>query len=486
VTECDDDELILEYFDGCIERWFCPKSEEEFEIDNAVLCYYDTGEGTYLRVDHCDCLINSYIQLYNGGQIPNDLDECGCDFSYLIDGNICDDDPVDIQFVSSSNSILMTIRDRATREIRFSKLDQELNQLSTSSWMHFEYEIRDARILRDSVLFLAGSNGNGTIIQAIYGSTALNEKNWVYTFPLELDIASIMEDENGSISLITKHNDSSNYFTYLFDVEGKLLRESEINNSKSVEIIKVIDDTCKIVVENNLTFKSLKYFKNDVEVLRKDLAIDWAVKAVFLDRDDIVLFVNISGFQKIGEQEYDFNNRNGLVIVRLDSKGNISSSRALMEELNNSFISTKIERLSLSKYAVIGYSYDGRLGIDDVVDDTYDVSESMCSMLTSLDLGESESIKSQIVTRSSSIDYAIRVIPNPFNSTFSINLSGYDIYNLNIDLLDYNGRILTQKNSLINDENDIITFNGSNLSQGIYFIRITSSDVNEILKIVKN
>ena len=70
--------------------------------------------------------------------------------------------------------------------------------------------------------------------------------------------------------------------------------------------------------------------------------------------------------------------------------------------------------------------------------------------------------------------------PNPFNPSTIINFSVFESLPIKIDLYDINGRYLkTIVNDYYSNGNHDVLIDGANLSSGIYYVQITSTDLSK-------
>ena len=78
-----------------------------------------------------------------------------------------------------------------------------------------------------------------------------------------------------------------------------------------------------------------------------------------------------------------------------------------------------------------------------------------------------------------------RTYPNPFNPTFTIPLKLNENAFVNIQLVNILGqKVLQIENSQMSIGNNDLQINCENLSSGVYFVKVTIDNVNEIQKVV--
>jgi hypothetical protein len=75
---------------------------------------------------------------------------------------------------------------------------------------------------------------------------------------------------------------------------------------------------------------------------------------------------------------------------------------------------------------------------------------------------------------------AVKVYPNPTNGVLTVDLANG--LNKTIEVTDISGRIVSK---IISAE-DSLEFNLSNLAEGVYYLKVSSNYVNEIIKVVKH
>ena len=77
----------------------------------------------------------------------------------------------------------------------------------------------------------------------------------------------------------------------------------------------------------------------------------------------------------------------------------------------------------------------------------------------------------------------ISISPNPSNATFTINMQSVNIENYSLQIKDVLGRAVAHYEN-INAQNSFVF--GKELSDGLYFTRISKGDNFNIIKIIKN
>jgi GEVED domain/Ig-like domain CHU_C associated/Secretion system C-terminal sorting domain len=78
---------------------------------------------------------------------------------------------------------------------------------------------------------------------------------------------------------------------------------------------------------------------------------------------------------------------------------------------------------------------------------------------------------------------AIQVVPNPTSGNFDLNISNA-ADNATIKLLSFDGRLLSTEKVDLN-QNNTVKMNIANYANGIYFVNVTSGNVNKTIKITK-
>ena len=73
----------------------------------------------------------------------------------------------------------------------------------------------------------------------------------------------------------------------------------------------------------------------------------------------------------------------------------------------------------------------------------------------------------------------LQVYPNPNSGVFTVELNNG--LTKNIEVMDVTGRVILANTS----ENDQITVNINNLSNGVYYVKVKSDNAVEVLKVVK-
>ncbi len=76
--------------------------------------------------------------------------------------------------------------------------------------------------------------------------------------------------------------------------------------------------------------------------------------------------------------------------------------------------------------------------------------------------------------------------PNPFTDKVTIELQNVKAGMVKIEVLDISGRLITTKEQMVNQNNQTLIVDGlSNLSQGVYFIKVNASGATQISKLIK-
>tara|TARA_B110000908_G_scaffold56189_1_gene68416 strand:+ start:319 stop:795 length:477 start_codon:yes stop_codon:yes gene_type:complete len=77
----------------------------------------------------------------------------------------------------------------------------------------------------------------------------------------------------------------------------------------------------------------------------------------------------------------------------------------------------------------------------------------------------------------------VSVSPNPFQELIQFSISNLRNEKIAIQVFDINGKVLYVKEHFV--ENKLITINLSNLSAGMYLVKLNSKDFNHFSKIIK-
>ena len=81
----------------------------------------------------------------------------------------------------------------------------------------------------------------------------------------------------------------------------------------------------------------------------------------------------------------------------------------------------------------------------------------------------------------------VRSVPNPFSSTTTLEFYLSETKNISIAISDVMGRIAkTIQTKYIQQGNNKIEINLSELNSGIYFCKINSTENNQTIKLIKN
>ena len=80
----------------------------------------------------------------------------------------------------------------------------------------------------------------------------------------------------------------------------------------------------------------------------------------------------------------------------------------------------------------------------------------------------------------------MNVVPNPFNTSFTVNFRSPVKGIVSITLMDAQGRILENVNAEANTLDNMVTINTANYTKGVYFVSITYNEVKtDYQRIVK-
>ena len=100
------------------------------------------------------------------------------------------------------------------------------------------------------------------------------------------------------------------------------------------------------------------------------------------------------------------------------------------------------------------------------------------------------SVYSSIATVDGSVTnvYMTDIGPNPSNKNISFGFYTPLKGNLNIQIIDYMGKVVNEKQQLMNEGRNSLKVTTSNLSNGIYFVKVKFDKTGfmEITKIIKN
>jgi hypothetical protein len=95
---------------------------------------------------------------------------------------------------------------------------------------------------------------------------------------------------------------------------------------------------------------------------------------------------------------------------------------------------------------------------------------------------------SQVVTVVNENDLSSGIVtyPNPFSDRLSIDIKGAKAGNASIQVMDISGRLIMSFDKTILDGNQTLTLDGlASLSQGVYFVRVSASGLNNVTKLIK-
>ena len=77
---------------------------------------------------------------------------------------------------------------------------------------------------------------------------------------------------------------------------------------------------------------------------------------------------------------------------------------------------------------------------------------------------------------------AVTVYPNPFSSSLMVDLTSIGNENVDIEIYDLAGKLLMTGD---NKENAVVSFNMSNLSQGMYQVKLITNSAQTVRRITK-
>ena len=79
------------------------------------------------------------------------------------------------------------------------------------------------------------------------------------------------------------------------------------------------------------------------------------------------------------------------------------------------------------------------------------------------------------------------VTPNPSTGLFLLtNISGIDILNGTLRIMNYKGQVIHQKNNIKVNANDFINIDLSNLLGGVYIVLLNADQASFSAKVIKN
>lgn len=135
---------------------------------------------------------------------------------------------------------------------------------------------------------------------------------------------------------------------------------------------------------------------------------------------------------------------------------------------------------------------DGSKILDIVVGNQLNLSQSIIDtkriIVSALDKNNNEAGDFTMTLSNSAFELTqesiASVYPNPFNDQFTVSFKAYENQNVELSLYDLSGRKLSEQSASIS--NSKVDINPSNLTSGIYFIRIDyQNGVSESFKIIK-
>ncbi|MBP9187617.1 MAG: T9SS type A sorting domain-containing protein, partial [Bacteroidia bacterium] len=90
------------------------------------------------------------------------------------------------------------------------------------------------------------------------------------------------------------------------------------------------------------------------------------------------------------------------------------------------------------------------------------------------------------VVNTEALTSEITAYPNPFNDKLTVTISDAKAGVATIEVMDLSGRLMYSVNQTIDNGNQTLTINElSNLSQGVYFVRISTSGNTKVVKMIK-
>ena len=123
--------------------------------------------------------------------------------------------------------------------------------------------------------------------------------------------------------------------------------------------------------------------------------------------------------------------------------------------------------------------------------DDYDVEKMhIVSAVTGpggfVDNAESTKIESAVDTKDITLEQNISISPNPTNGVSNIRIQLEEAANISIAVMDGLGKLISQKNYGQMNGDQIYPFDGSDLNNGIYYIRINANDKFATKRIIIN
>jgi hypothetical protein len=105
--------------------------------------------------------------------------------------------------------------------------------------------------------------------------------------------------------------------------------------------------------------------------------------------------------------------------------------------------------------------------------------------LRMVDIDGKFTYSSIITIKLSDITTSASVFPNPAKNETTISISSANGTKIHWQMIDNTGRVLINRNTILRDGVNNITVDLRNYSSGIYFIKLSGENINEIIKLQK-
>ncbi|MBC8196498.1 MAG: multicopper oxidase domain-containing protein [Candidatus Marinimicrobia bacterium] len=237
-----------------------------------------------------------------------------------------------------------------------------------------------------------------------------------------------------------------------FIVEGEEILFGDVNFDGTINILDVISTVGHILGTNPLTPEQL---------VVADLDQDGIVNII-----DIIQIVNIILDSKIELIEPIANLQQNELSVS-GSVGGIQFMGELLSSINGNDIVQTANGITLI------YNMNGKLETE-----LFELSENSTDFVVSSSMGKE--VELQTVSQFAILDN----YPNPFNPSTTISYQLNQSGQININIFDLNGKLIDE---LVNDYKEMgnysINWNGSNLANGVYIVKLHSNEFTEMKKI---
>ncbi len=237
-----------------------------------------------------------------------------------------------------------------------------------------------------------------------------------------------------------------------FIVEGENIIYGDVNFDTTINILDVISTVGYILGTNPFTSEQL---------VVADLDQDGIVNII-----DIIQIVNIILDSKIEFLEPIAKLQQNELSVS-GSVGGIQFNGELLSSINGNDIVQSANGITLI------YNMTGKLETT-----TFELSENSSDFVISSSMGNE--VELQTVSQFAILDN----YPNPFNPSTTISYQLNQSGKININIFDLNGKLIDE---LVNDFKEMgnysINWNGSNLANGVYIVKLQSNEFTEMRKI---